>query len=136
MGLTRNLQRTGAAAHNDKREISESIEYQNREATRKREEADRKAENILMLEMIDKYGDAFTDWYDSPAVPERGCAQDRITLIREWEAQQKSPTLLEGLTAPVVGYVQDNKVHWTTETTPTYRAVWDESPDSVTFVKQ
>lgn len=136
MGLTRNLKRIGMAAHNEKRDNRDLIEYQMKMDAKRKEEADCLDEKILMLEMIDKHGDLFIDWYDSPAVPDHGYARERIKLIREWEKQQQAPTFLDGVLAPAVGYIQENRVHWTTEEPPTYRAVWnDDSPDSVTFEK-
>lgn len=137
MGLTRNLKRIGMAAHNEKRDNRDLIEYQMKMDAKRKEEADCSDEKILMLEMIDKYGDIFTDWYDGPDVPDKGYACDRILLIRAWEAQQKKPTVLDGLTAPVIGYVQDNRVAWATNDTPsTYRAIWDDTPGVARFENQ
>lgn len=137
MGLSRNLKRIGMAAYNEKRDTRDLIEYQTRMDAKRKEAADVEEETKLILEMNEKYGDAFADWYDSPAVPDHGYARDRIKLIQEWEKQQQAPTFLEGMTAPVVGYVRDNAIRWNTDETPaTYRAVWnDDSPDSVTFEK-
>lgn len=118
MGLTRNFNRTGAAAHNQQRERAEEIRYQEKIAAKLREEQDVQEEQKLIEQMNNLYGDKFSDWYDSPAVPSRGYARDRIELIKEWQAQQAYPVL------------------WKTDEIPaTYTAVWDDSPDSVTFVK-
>jgi len=119
MGLTKNLKRTGAAAHYEKKEIRDEIEWQASQE-RKRKEAEAVAEEKkLMGEVIDLYGDKFVDWYDSPAVPANGYAKDRIELIHAWVAQQ-----------------QFKPVTWHTDEIPaTYRAVWTDEPGITRFEK-
>lgn len=136
MALTFNGKRTGRAGASDLADTREMIrEAQEKAYQEQVNEKYLREERELQLAMGEKYGDVFWNWYDSPAVPQFGRASERIRLIKEWEANQP-PSLLDGMLAPAVGYIQDNRVHWTTEEPPTYRAVWNDSPDSVTFEKQ
>lgn len=122
MALTRNFRRTGAAAHNEKREIREEIAYQNKI----NEEKAMKEENQLIVETLKVYGDEFANWYDSPAVPSHGFARDRIELIKAWIAEQEQKGLHRDA-KPVV---------WRTdEEPPTYRAVWTDEPGITRFEK-
>jgi len=121
MGLTRNLKRTGAAAHYEKKEIRDEIEWQSAQLRKAKEQADYKAEGTLMVEMIEKYGDAFIAWYDSPAIPQNGYAKDRIELIHAWVARQE---------------LNAKPVTWHTDEIPaTYRAVWTDEPGITRFEK-
>jgi len=65
-------------------------------------------------------------------------AEGKLTFYGDPKIDEPTePTLLDALTAPVIGYVQDNKTTWNTDDAPpTYRAVWDDSPDSVKFVRK
>ncbi len=121
MGLTKNLKRIGMAAHNEKKEIRDEIEWQASQE-RKRKEAEAVAEEIkLMQDVLSVYGDKFADWYDSPAIPENGYAKDRIELIHAWVARQE---------------LNAKPVKWqTNEIPPTYRAVWSDEPGIARFEK-
>jgi len=57
-----------------------------------------------------------------------------IRAKQSMEEAQKKVASLEGVTP---AYVQENSIKWNTDEIPaTYTAVWnDDSPDSVTFVK-
>ena len=65
-------------------------------------------------------------------------AEGKLTFYGDPKIDEPTePTLLDALTAPVIEYVQDNKTTWNTDDAPpTYRAVWDDSPDSVKFVRK
>jgi len=121
MGLTKNLKRTGAAAHYEKKEIRDEIEWQASQE-RKRKEAEAVAEEIkLMQDVLGLYGDKFAVWYDSPAIPQNGYAKDRIELIHAWVARQE---------------LNAKPVKWQTNEIPaTYRATWTDEPGITRFEK-
>ena len=88
MALTKNLKRIGAAAHAQRLDNLREIDFQIHEKNRASEQADVAREWKIMQAVYRVYGDAFVDWYDSPAVPDHGYARDRIALIRQWTRQQ------------------------------------------------
>lgn len=135
MALTSKGFRTGRAGASDLEDTREMIRNaQDEERQRVVNEKYLNEERELLGAMDDKHGEKFWNWYYSPEVPDGGRASDRIKLIQAWDSSQE-PTILDGVTAPVLGYTQDNRVTWTGEEPPTYRAVWSDDPDKVVFEK-
>ena len=88
MALTMNGKRIGMAAHTEKREAREYIEWQNHLARKSAEQEECERELKIMKACERVFGDLFVQWYDSPAIPDRGYARDRIALIRAWAKEQ------------------------------------------------
>ena len=88
MALTKNGKRIGMAAHTEKREAREYIEWQNHLARKSAEQEECERELKIMKACERVFGDLFVQWYDSPAIPDRGYARDRIALIRAWAKEQ------------------------------------------------
>lgn len=88
MSLTKHGNRIGMAAHTEKREARENIEWQNHLARKAAEQAECEREWKIMQACERVFGDRFVEWYDSPAVPSHGFARDRIALIRAWAKEQ------------------------------------------------
>lgn len=88
-----------------------------------------------------------TAWVEYPNGTERHVNISDIHNVRtdhgdfiEWHGEPKLekhvPNIIEGLTAPIAGYIQDNRVHFTTEEPPTYTAKWTDEPGITRFVKK
>lgn len=88
MARTRNNKFIGAAAHAQKMDDMRTIEWQNALARKASEEKECRRERKIMHACYNVFGDIFVNWYSSPAVPEHGCARDRIALIRAWAKEQ------------------------------------------------
>lgn len=88
MARTRNNQFIGMAAHYEKRDQRDLIDWQNRLARKRAEERECVRERKIMQGCVNVFGDLFVQWYDSPAVPDEGYARDRIALIRAWAREQ------------------------------------------------
>lgn len=117
MALTLKGKRTGSAGASDLADQREMI-YEAQEQERRRQYTEKMNAECKQLytETFERFGKPFEDWYDSDAVPEFGPASERIRLIKEWIATQEAPSFLEGVTAPVLGYVQggrgENRIAW------------------------
>lgn len=136
MALTSKGFRTGRAGASDLEDTREMIcNAQDEERQRKVNQKYLDEERELLGAMEDKHGEKFWNWYYSPEVPDGGRASERIKLIQAWDSLQDKPTLLDGVTASVIGYVQENRVRWTGEEPPTYRAVWTDEPGITRFEK-
>jgi len=137
MALTSNGFRTGRAGASDLEDTRDMIRNaQDEERQRKVNQKYLDEERELLGAMEDKHGEKFWNWYYSPEVPDGGRASERIKLIQAWDSLQDKTTLLDGVTASVIGYVQENRVRWTGEKPPTYRAVWnDNDPEGVICIK-
>ena len=124
MSLTRNGKRIGMAAWAEKRDYRDYLDSQ-------------KPSTLTDLERARIELNVKTGFYNSM----KGFhGENHATTIRakqDMEDVQKKVASLEGEgVTPVIGYVQDNSINWKTDEIPaTYTAVWDDSPDSVTFVK-
>lgn len=88
MARTRNNQFIGMAAHYEKRDQRDLIDWQNRLARKRAEERECARERKIMQGCANVFGDLFIQWYDSPAVPTHGTARDRIARIRAWAREQ------------------------------------------------
>ena len=88
MALTKNGKRIGMAAHTEKREAHEYIEWKKYIARKDAEQAECVRELKIMQACERVFGGLSVQWYDSPAIPDRGYARDRIALIRAWAKEQ------------------------------------------------
>lgn len=94
MSRTINGKLTGRAAAT---ELADQREYiwglQEKERRRIYNEQKMQECTNLYAECAALYGQAFIDWYDSPAVPEYGQASERIKLIEAWITENAGEVL-------------------------------------------